>query len=150
MLHYQLDKHIESVFDRLDRQEFERLPGISNRENDWVQMLLKTGQITPEYSRLAGALKAEGGGESGMFGALAPSAPGRAVGGHGCARYSCRACVYAWNEKSKPARVLIVESLAMRSAILTRRFSRRVNSSANRVSITSSALASPRSSWRMV
>src|SRR5262245_46781824 len=47
-----------------------------------------------------------------------------------------------WNEKSKPARVLIVESLAMRSAILTRRFSRSVNSSANRVSITSSALAS--------
>jgi hypothetical protein len=32
-------------------EEFERLPGISNRENDWVQMLLKTGQITPEYYR---------------------------------------------------------------------------------------------------
>src|SRR5262249_26262593 len=45
-----------------------------------------------------------------------------------------------WDEKAKPARGLIVESLAMRSAILTRRFSRSVNSSANRVSITSSAL----------
>src|SRR5262249_60303971 len=29
-----------------------------------------------------------------------------------------------WNEKSKPASVLMVESLAIRSAIFTRRFSR--------------------------
>ena len=42
--------------------------------------------------------------------------------------------------------VLTVESFAILSAILTRRFSRKVNSSANRVSITSSALVSPRSS----
>src|SRR5262249_18789731 len=34
-----------------------------------------------------------------------------------------------WNEKSNPASVLMVESLAVRSAILTRRFSRRVSSS---------------------
>ena len=51
-----------------------------------------------------------------------------------------------WNEKSKPVRVLMVESLAILSAIFTRRFSRKLSSSANRVSITSSALASPRSS----
>jgi len=43
----------------------------------------------------------------------------------------------------KPANVLMVESLAIRSAVFTRRFSRNENSSANRVSITSSGLTSP-------
>ena len=37
----------------------------------------------------------------------------------------------------------MVDSLAIRSAIFTRRFSRSVSSSANKVSMTSSALASP-------
>ena len=55
-----------------------------------------------------------------------------------------------WKEKSNPASVLMVDSLAIRSAIFTRRFSRSVSSSANKVSMTSSALASPRSSWRTV
>src|SRR6266516_1617546 len=46
-----------------------------------------------------------------------------------------------WNEKSKPVRVLTVESLAILSAIFTRRFSRKLSSSANRVSITSTGFA---------
>ena len=37
-----------------------------------------------------------------------------------------------WKEKSKPASVLTVESFAILSAILARRFSRKVSSSANR------------------
>src|SRR5262245_21116532 len=43
-----------------------------------------------------------------------------------------------WKEKSKPASVLMVESRAMTSAVLTRRFSRKVNSWASRASIASS------------
>ena len=49
-----------------------------------------------------------------------------------------------WKEKSKPASVLMVESLAIRSAVLMRRFSRSVSSSANRISMASRALVSPR------
>ena len=55
-----------------------------------------------------------------------------------------------WKEKSKPASVLMVESRAMTSAVLTRRFSRKVNSSASRASIASSAVISPRSRRRTV
>ena len=51
-----------------------------------------------------------------------------------------------WKVKSKPASVLMVESLAITSAVLTRRFSRIENSSASSPSIASSGLSSPRSS----
>jgi hypothetical protein len=40
-----------------------------------------------------------------------------------------------WNEKSKPANVLIVDSRAIIRAILIRRFSRRVSSSASSASM---------------
>ena len=50
-----------------------------------------------------------------------------------------------WKEKSKLASVLMVESRAMTSAVLTRRFSRKVSSSASRASMASSAVISPRS-----
>ena len=53
-----------------------------------------------------------------------------------------------WNAKSKPASVLMLESLAITSEVLMRRLSRSVNSSASMASIASSALTSPRSSWR--
>jgi hypothetical protein len=56
--------------------------------------------------------------------------------------------VEGWKEKSKPASVLIVARRPMRSAVLIRLFSRTVSSSARSMSISSSALASPRSSWR--
>src|SRR5665811_275160 len=55
-----------------------------------------------------------------------------------------------WNEKSKLASVLMVDSLTMTSAVLMRRFSRRVSSSVSRASMASSALISPRSSCRTV
>jgi hypothetical protein len=53
----------------------------------------------------------------------------------------------SWNEKSNPARVLIVARRPMRSAVLMRLVSRTLSSSASSVSISSRALASPRSSW---
>src|ERR1700730_10918550 len=55
-----------------------------------------------------------------------------------------------WNEKSKPARVLMAESRAMTRAIFTRRFSRKVSSSASSASIASRAFISPRSIRRTV
>ena len=55
-----------------------------------------------------------------------------------------------WKEKSKPASVLTAVSRAITSAVLMRRLSRTVSSSASRVSMASSGETSPRSSWRTV
>ena len=55
-----------------------------------------------------------------------------------------------WKEKSKPASVLIVERRAIISAILMRRFSRSVSSSASNTSMASMAVISPRSRRRTV
>lgn len=53
-----------------------------------------------------------------------------------------------WREKSKPASVLIVARRPMRSAVLIRLFSRRVNSSERRMFMASRAAISPCSSRR--
>src|SRR5438105_8707833 len=55
-----------------------------------------------------------------------------------------------WNEKSKPASVLRMGSLAMRKAALIRRFSRKLSSSARRSSIASMPSISPCSMRRSV
>ena len=55
-----------------------------------------------------------------------------------------------WKAKSKPASVLTVVSRDMRSAVLTRRLSRKVSSSSNRLSSASTQVISPCSTRRRV
>ena len=55
-----------------------------------------------------------------------------------------------WKAKSKPARVLIADSLAIWTAILVQRFSRMVSSSVSNASMSSTAPISPRSMPRRV